>query len=61
MDSAVWHGYGTSPVGSWGQCCKFFLSDMKLQHDMETILELLAGGCFCLYEWKYNAGSLLPY
>lgn len=43
-----------------GWCCKFFVTDMKLQHGMKTMAELLAGGGFCLYEWKYNAGSLLP-
>lgn len=29
-----------------GQCYEFILSDVKLQHDMKTMAELFAGGCF---------------
>lgn len=44
-----------------GQCCKFVLSDVKLQHDMKTRAELLPGGCFSFMNGNIILDLLYPH
>lgn len=44
-----------------GQCCKFFVSDMKLQHDMKTLAELLAGDVSAFMNGNIMLDLFCPY
>lgn len=55
---AAWSGRGSSPVGFWwDSAARLFVTDGKLQDKTWRLWQ--SYGCFCFYEWKYNAGSVL--